>query len=103
MSISYDDDIRQAKTVAESVLKAEARVLEDPAPFIGVAELGANSVDIHVRPWVASSDYFATMCDLKEQLKIAFDENGLSIPYPQMDIHHYQLPSAESAEGGSQG
>ncbi len=103
MSISYDDDIRKAKEVAEAVLKEESRVLEDPAPFIGVAELGASSVDIHVRPWVASSDYFATMCDLKEKLKNAFDENGLSIPFPQMDVHHYQLAADDKAEGDGAG
>jgi len=102
MSIGYGDDIRKAKSVIEAVLKAEERVLEDPAPYIGVAELGASSVDIHVRPWVASGDYFATMCDLKEKIKIAFDDNGISIPFPQMDVHHYQVPADEgTSEAGA--
>ena len=90
MGIGYDDDIRVAKSVIEQVLGSEPRVLQDPAPFIGVAELGASSVDIHVRPWVKSSDYFATTCALKEALKLAFDERGISIPYPQMDLHMHQ-------------
>jgi len=94
MSIGYGDDILKAKQVIESVLKAEPRVLDEPAPFVGVAELGASSVDIHVRPWVASGDYFATMCELKEKLKLAFDDNGISIPFPQMDLHHYRDEAA---------
>ncbi|MCB1907233.1 MAG: mechanosensitive ion channel [Rhodocyclaceae bacterium] len=94
MSIGYGDDIRHAKGVIESVLEAEDRVLAEPEPFIGVAELGASSVNIHVRPWVASSDYFATSCDLKEKLKLAFDDNGISIPFPQMALHHYRQGEA---------
>lgn len=86
-SIGYEDDIRQARSVIEGVLAADTRLLADPAPFIGVAELAAHSVDLHVRPWVSTADYFATMCDLKEKVKLAFDENGITIPYPQMDIH----------------
>lgn len=88
--IGYGDDIRKARSVIESVLAAEPRVLADPPAFIGVAELGASSVDLHVRPWVATADYFATMCDLKEKVKLAFDDSGISIPYPQMDIHTKQ-------------
>ncbi|MCB1914988.1 MAG: mechanosensitive ion channel [Rhodocyclaceae bacterium] len=90
MSIGYDDDIRAAKQVIDSVLRADERVLTDPEPFIGVAELGASSVNIHVRPWVASSDFFAVGCDLKEKLKLAFDDHGISIPFPQMDLHHHR-------------
>ena len=75
----------------ENVLAADSRLLAVPAPFIGVAELGASSVDLHVRPWVSTADYFATMCELKEKIKIAFDENGISIPYPQMDVHTHKV------------
>ncbi|MCB1937919.1 MAG: mechanosensitive ion channel [Rhodocyclaceae bacterium] len=105
IGISYDDDIRKAKAVAEAVLKADARVLADPAPVVAVADLGASSVDLHIRPWVNSADFFATTCDLKENLKIAFDENGISIPYPQTDLHvHAASPAAPftpPAAGGS--
>ena len=95
--IGYDDDIRKAKSVIESVLAADSRILKDPAPVIAVAELGASSVDLHVRPWVVTADYFATMCDLKEAVKIAFDENGISIPFPQMDVHHFQSEATSAA------
>lgn len=96
IGIGYDDDIRKAKSVVEAVLHADARVLTDPAPLIAVAELGASSVDLHIRPWVKSADYFATSCDLKEAIKLAFDENGISIPYPQSDMHVHHI-------GGGQG
>lgn len=89
--ISYDDDIRKVKAIIEQVLKAEPRLLADPAPFIGVADLADSSVNIHVRPWVATDDYFATMCDLKEKMKIAFDDNGITIPYPQMDMYQHVI------------
>lgn len=96
--IGYEDDIRKAKSIIESVLRDDSRVLADPAPFVAVAELGASSVDLYARPWVATSDYFATSCDLKERIKIAFDENGISIPFPQMDVHHYQVALPTTTE-----
>ncbi|WP_068639397.1 mechanosensitive ion channel family protein [Thauera butanivorans] len=92
LRVGYDDDIRRVKAIIGQVLKDDARVLADPAPFIGVADLGEHSVNLHVRPWVATADHFATMCELKEKLKIAFDENGITIPYPQMDMHQRLVP-----------
>ena len=96
IGIGYDDDIRKAKSVVEGVLKADARVLAEPAPFVAVADLGASSVDLHIRPWVKSGDYFAASCDLKEAIKTAFDDQGISIPYPQseMHVHHVDIPSS---------
>ncbi len=91
--ISYDDDIRKVKAIIEQVLRDEPRLLADPPPFIGVADLADSSVNLHVRPWVATADYFATMCDLKEKVKIAFDENGITIPYPQVDMHQRMIPA----------
>ena len=91
IGIGYDDDIRKAKSVLEHVLLSDARVLADPAPVIAVADLGASSVDLHIRPWVNSADYFAASCDLKEAIKLAFDENGISIPYPQTDMHVHHI------------
>lgn len=84
--IGYGDDIRKARAVIEQVIGDDPRVLADPAPFIGVADLGASSINLHVRPWVASADYFTVMCELKEKVKLAFDEAGISIPFPQMDV-----------------
>lgn len=97
--ISYDDDIRRAKELIARVLEDDARVLAEPAPFIGVADLTEHSVNLHVRPWVATADHFAALCDLKEKLKLAFDENGITIPYPQMDMHQrvVQIPAAGKA------
>ncbi len=91
--IGYDDDIRKVKAIIEQVLKDEPRLLAEPAPFIGVADLADSSVNIYVRPWVATADHFSTMCDLKEKMKIAFDENGITIPYPQMETYQYVMPA----------
>ena len=97
--IGYDDDIRKAKRIIEQVLKDEPRVLADPPPYIGVADLADSSVTLHVRPWVATADHFATMCDLKEKVKIAFDDHGITIPFPQMEMHQrvVQLPAERNA------
>ncbi|MBI1422244.1 MAG: mechanosensitive ion channel [Gammaproteobacteria bacterium] len=93
-SIGYDDDIKLAKSLIETTLKQEARLLEEPAPTILVMELGASSVDLAVRPWVKSSDYWAVRSDLLENIKAAFDANGVSIPYPQQDVHIKDMPLA---------
>ncbi|WP_320170006.1 mechanosensitive ion channel domain-containing protein [Maridesulfovibrio sp.] len=87
IGIGYEDDIIKAKELVSRTLAAETRLLKDPAPFIGVGELGASSVDIYIRPWVRTPDYWATRCELLEKIKVAFDEAGISIPYPQTDIH----------------
>lgn len=86
--IGYDDDIRQARDIIEGLLKADERILADPVPLVAVAELADSSVNFAVRPWVASGDYWAVLYDLNEKVKLAFDAQGISIPYPQMDVHH---------------
>ncbi|MES9878300.1 MAG: mechanosensitive ion channel domain-containing protein [Candidatus Sedimenticola sp. PURPLELP] len=85
--IGYDDDIKKAKEIMAGIIKADDRVLTDPETLIAVAELADSSVNFNVRPWVKSGDYWAVKFDLTEKIKIAFDENGISIPYPQMDLH----------------
>ncbi|MES9901572.1 MAG: mechanosensitive ion channel domain-containing protein [Sedimenticola sp.] len=85
--IGYDDDIKKAKEIMEGILSADERILKDPAPLVAVGELADSSVNFNVRPWVKSGDYWAVTFDLNEKIKIAFDENGISIPYPQMDLH----------------
>jgi small conductance mechanosensitive channel len=85
--IGYDDDIRKAKGIIAGVIAADERILKEPAPLIAVGELGDSSVNFNVRPWVRSGDYWNVYFDLNEKIKLAFDENGISIPYPQMDIH----------------
>jgi len=85
--IGYDDDIRKAKDIMQSVLDADARVLKEPAALIAVAELANSSVNFAVRPWVNSGDYWGVKCDVTEKIKLAFDDAGITIPYPQMDVH----------------
>ncbi len=85
--IGYDDDIRKAKEIMQAILNADARVLSDPAPLIAVAELADSSVNFVVRPWVNASDYWGVKFDVTEKIKLAFDDAGISIPYPQMDVH----------------
>jgi len=85
--IGYDDDIKKAKDLIWEVLNSDERILKDPAPTVAVGELGASSVDFVVRPWVNSGDYWAVKFDMNEKIKNTFDENGINIPYPQMDIH----------------
>ncbi|MCL4107903.1 UNVERIFIED_CONTAM: hypothetical protein GTU68_001220 [Idotea baltica] len=87
VGIGYGDDIPKAKATLEQILKEHELVLEDPAPFIAVGELGASSVDLLVRPWVKTDDYFNVKCDLTEKIKVAFDDAGLEFPFPQMDVH----------------
>ena len=61
-----------------------------PAPSIGVAELGDSSVNLNVRPWVKSEEYWDVRADFTEAIKLSFDEKGISFPYPQQDVHMYQ-------------
>lgn len=85
--IGYDDDIRKAKDIMQKILDSDERILKDPAANIAMAELADCSVNFNVRPWVKSEDYWNVRSDLLETIKLAFDENGISIPYPQMDVH----------------
>ena len=89
--IGYDDDIRKAKQLIEAAFAADERILKDPAPAVAVAELADSSVNLNVRPWVKTGDYWAVRSDLLENLKLAFDENGISIPYPQRDVHMHNV------------
>jgi small conductance mechanosensitive channel len=84
--ISYDADIRKAKQLLQEILAADERVLEEPAPLIAVGELADSSVNFLVRPWTKSADYWGVFWDTTEAVKLKFDEAGVGIPYPQMDI-----------------
>jgi len=86
--IGYDDDIKKAKNLLQSIVDADERILKDPAPVIAVSELADSSVNFVVRPWAKTSDYWGVMWDITENVKLEFDKNGISIPYPQMDVHH---------------
>jgi len=85
--IGYDDDMLKAKKIMEDILSGHELILDEPAPGVAVAELADSSVNFNVRPWVNSADYWGVRSDLIEKIKLAFDKEGISIPYPQMDIH----------------
>ncbi|MFU2059340.1 mechanosensitive ion channel family protein [Avibacterium volantium] len=85
--IAYKSNIEQAKTIVANILAQDPRVLKDPEPTIAVGALAANSVQLVVRPWVNTSDYWAVHFDITEKVKLAFDEAGIEIPFPQMNIH----------------
>ena len=85
--IGYDDDLRKAKRILAEILEQDERVLKAPETVIAVSELADNSVNFIVRPWVNSADYWAVLWDTTEKVKLRFDEENISIPYPQMDVH----------------
>ncbi len=85
--IGYDDDLKKAQDILRELVNSDDRILKDPEALIAVSELADSSVNFVVRPWVKSSDYWAVKFNLNENVKLAFDEQGISIPYPQMDVH----------------
>ena len=87
IGISYDSDLRKAKALLEDIVKQDSRILATPAPVIAVAALADSSVNIHLRPWVNAADYWAVYWDTLEKVKLTFDEQGIGIPFPQMDLH----------------
>jgi small conductance mechanosensitive channel len=90
VGIGYDSDLKKAKEVLNEMVAADERILKDPAPTVAVAELADNSVNFVVRPWVASADYWGVKFDFTEAVKLRFDAEGISIPFPQMDVHVYK-------------
>jgi small conductance mechanosensitive channel len=91
--IGYGDDIAKAKEILERVCKEDPRVLAEPAPTIGLVELGDSSVDFVCRPWVKTGDYWPALFALKERVKLEFDANDVTIPFPQRDVHVFQAPA----------
>lgn len=94
--IGYSEDIDVAKTLLQTVLAAEPKVLQDPAPTIGVVELADSSVNLVCRPWVNTADYWDVYFNVTEAVKKALDAGGISIPFPQRDLHlhHVNAPAA---------
>ncbi|MBR0598779.1 mechanosensitive ion channel family protein [Sinanaerobacter chloroacetimidivorans] len=86
-SIGYDDDIAKAKEILLVVAESNPDIFDDPAPLIGVSGHGQNSVTIDLKVWCKNSDYWDIKYYLEEQVKLAFDEAGITIPYPQLDVH----------------
>ena len=91
VGISYGDDMGKAVNVAMDVLKKHKNVLKDPAPNVAVAELGDSSVNLLIRPWVETKDYWTTKWEITRGIKEAFDKEKISIPFPQTDVHLFQV------------
>ncbi|MFT6986964.1 MAG: small conductance mechanosensitive channel [Psychromonas sp.] len=87
IGVSYGADLAKTKALLERVVKANSDVLETPAPLVAVAELGDSSVNLVVRPWVNCADYWKVRFALMEAIKNGLDEEGIEIPFPQMDVH----------------
>lgn len=96
VGIGYDDDILKAKQVLEDILAKEQRILEEPAAAVAMGELADSSVNFNVRPWVNASDYWPVRSEILEQVKLRFDAEGISIPYPQQDVHITHTNADES-------
>lgn len=89
--ISYGDDIKKAKKILADLVAADDRILKEPAePFIALKELGESSVNFVVRVWSKAGDYWGIYFDMQENVKLTFDKEGISIPFPQRDVHIYQ-------------
>lgn len=91
--IGYNDDIDKAKNILENLIKADSRILKDPAHVILVGELADSSVNLIVRTWVNTSDYWGVFHDLTENVKKTFDKENISFPYPQTDVHVHTVQS----------
>ena len=89
VGIAYDEDIRKAKEVVLAVLNENDKVLSDPAPFVGVVELADSSVNLAVRPYCKVEHYWDVFFDINEQVKVALDNNNITIPFPQRDVHMF--------------
>jgi small conductance mechanosensitive channel len=90
IGVSYGDPIDKVKKVLTDILSRDVRILKDPEPTIGLLQLADSSVNFAVRPWVKTEDYWTVYFDLHETIKKRFDEEGISIPFPQQDIHVYK-------------
>ena len=91
---AYESDVRHVRKVLEGIIAEDSRILPHPAPFIGISELGDNSVNFVVRVWTRSADYWGVHFDMTERVKLRFDEEGIGIPYPQRDVHIYEHKAA---------
>ena len=87
--ISYDDDIKKAQKILLDIISKHKKVHKDPAPFVRLGELADSSVNFKVRGWTDTADFWDVYFDVTEEVKLRFDKEGISIPYPQRDVHLY--------------
>lgn len=90
--IGYDDDLQQAKVILQELVQSDSRVAAEPAPTVAVTELADSSVNFAVRPFVTPENYWPVYFDMTEQVKLRFDAAGISIPFPQQDVHLIPQP-----------
>lgn len=90
VGVSYDSDLRAVRKILVDEITKDTRVLKNPAPFVGVVEMADSSVNLVVRPWVNTADYWNVFFSLNENLKLRLDAEGIPIPFPQTDIHLYK-------------
>ncbi len=90
IGIAYDDDIEKATAVLMELLEGDERVLKDPAPQVLVKELADSSVNLDLRCWAAAGDYWGLLCDLNKAVKQRLDAEGITIPFPQRDVHLFE-------------
>ncbi|TSA28180.1 mechanosensitive ion channel family protein, partial [bacterium] len=88
--IGYDDDIKRAKEVLAGLIKEDARILKDPAPLIAVSSLGDSSVNFALKVWCDTAEYWNIYFDMQEKVKLTFDQENISIPFPQTDVHLFK-------------
>lgn len=88
--IGYGDDIKKTKEVLRALVEEDKRIHHEPEPVVVVSELGDSSVNFAVRAWTNTSDYWNVYFDMQEKVKLEFDKHGISIPFPQRDVHIYQ-------------
>jgi len=89
--IAYNDDIGQAKQILEGILEKHPKVLADPAPNVQMNEMADSSLNFIVRPWVKTEDYWTVFFEVNRSIKEEFDKAGISIPFPQRDVHVHQV------------
>mgnify|MGYP005624714809 CR=1 FL=1 len=89
--ISYSSDIAKAKQIVHRILASHDKVLQEPAPVVEVVEMADSSVNLVVRPWAKTSDYWTVYFSLNQTIKETFDREGIVIPFPQVDVHHHGM------------
>ncbi len=90
IGVSYDDDLDKVRSTIQELVNADDRILKDPECLIAVSALADSSVNFAVRPWVNTADYWGVMFELTEAIKKRFDQEGISFPFPQQDVHLYK-------------
>jgi small conductance mechanosensitive channel len=99
--IGYSDDIPKAEKVLMEIVTSHEKVLKDPEPVVRLHTLGDSSMDFIVRPWAKTQEYWDVYWDVTREVKRRFDEEGISIPFPQRDVHIYRDAADEAGRGNA--